>query len=517
MVENLLEGLTLLLRVDTFLMTGFGLMLGMTVGALPGFTTVMAMAIVLPVSFFMEPLVGIPFLIGVYKGGIYGGSIPAILINVPGTGASVATTFDGPALTKKGQSRKALDMALFSSVIGDLSSDVFTILMMAPLAALALLVGPPELAAIVLFSLIIISGTTHGVFVKGLIMCTFGIFLSMIGQDPLGGMSRFTFGFFQLKSGIPLLPLLIGLFALPEILSAVGDKTTAYIAGDKSVIKGSRLAWRELKRCTKTIFRSTGIGISLGMVPGVGQVVAAFVGYAAAKKRSKHPETFGKGELEGIAAAESANNAVNGPTLVPLLTLGIPGDNVTAILLGAFVAQGMRPGPQLMVEQAPMMYAILVAMLLANVIFVVLGYLTIPFFARIVSIPKSALLPVTAVFAFAGSYVFRSDPFDLVLLVFFGIFGFIAKKLKFDVTPLVMGFILGPILEYSFGQTVNLAGGSMFSYIIWERPFAGIVFVLSIVAAVTIIWGNYKKTKKKPVDDIAKNQAAKEEGTSLAD
>ena len=518
MLEHLLEGLTLLMRIDTFVMAGVGLMLGMAVGALPGFTTIMAMAILLPVSFFMDPLVGIPFLIGVYKGGIYGGSISAILINVPGTGASVATTFDGPALTKKGHSRKALDMALFSSVIGDLSSDVFTIMMMAPIAALALMVGPPELAAIVLFSLIIISGTTsNGVFVKGLIMCLFGIFLSMVGQDPLGGMSRFTFGFFELKSGIPLLPLLIGLFALPEILNAVSDKTTAYIAGNKSIIRGSRLLWSEFTRCLKTIFRSTGIGISLGIVPGVGQVVAAFVGYAAAKKRSKNPENFGKGELEGVAAAESANNAVNGPTLVPLLTLGIPGDNVTAILLGAFVAQGLRPGPQLMVEQAPLMYAILMAMLLANVIFLVVGYLCIPFFARIVSIPKSALLPVTAIFAFAGSYVFRSDPFDLVLLVFFGIFGFVAKKLQFDITPLVMGFILGPILEYSFGQTVNLAGGDIIAYIVQQRPIAGVIFVLSIVAAFTILWGNYKKAKKSSVDDIAKSHDFKKDSTSLAE
>ena len=514
MLENLFEGLMLLMRIDTFVMTGFGLLLGMTVGALPGFTTVMAMAIVLPISFFMHPLVGIPFLIGVYKGGIYGGSIPAILINVPGTGASVVTTFDGPALTKKGQSRKALDMALFSSVIGDLSSDVITILLMAPIAALALMVGPPELAAIVLFSLVIISGTTQGVFVKGLIMCSIGIFLSMIGQDPLGGMSRFTFGFFQLKSGIPLLPLLIGLFALPEILSAVGDKTTAYIAGNKSIIKGSRLAFSELKRCSRTIVRSTGIGVFLGMVPGVGQVVAAFVGYAAAKKASKHPETFGQGELEGIAAAESANNAVNGPTIVPMLTLGIPGDNVTAILLGAFVAQGLRPGPQLMVEQAPLMYAILLAMLFANLLFVVIGYLTIPFFARIVSIPKSALLPVTAVLAFAGSYVFRSDPFDLVLLVFFGVFGFVAKQLKFDVFPLVMGFILGPILEYSFGQTVNLAGGDMVSYIVNERPIAGVIFVISLIAVFVILWGHYKKQKKSPVDDIAINQSVSEDSDS---
>jgi putative tricarboxylic transport membrane protein len=483
MLEAFFQGIELVLRLDTFLMMGVGLVLGMFVGALPGFTTVMAMAVLLPLSFFLHPLVGIPFLIGVYKGGIYGGSVPAILVSMPGTGAAVATTFDGPALTKKRQSRKALEMALYASVFGDLSSDVITILLIGPIALLALQIGPPELAAVLLLSLVIIAVTGGGVIVKGLLMMLLGLYLAMIGQDPIGALSRFTFDSFSLRSGIPLLPMLIGVFALPEILIAVEKKAAAFIDRVPGARSGERLSFADFRRCFRTICRSTAIGTAIGAIPGVGQVVAAFMGYAAAKSASDHPETFGTGELEGVAAAEAANNAVNGPTLVPLLTLGIPGDNITAILLGAFVAQGLRPGPQLFNEQGGLVYAIMIAMVLANVLFLVLGYFLIPLFAKVVTLRKALLLPLTVVFAFAGTYVFRSDPMDLYFLVIFGAFGYAAKKLQFDVTPMVMGFILGPLLEYAFGQTVTLAQGNLTGYLLFDRPIA--VAILAVTPFIT--------------------------------
>jgi putative tricarboxylic transport membrane protein len=352
-------------------------------------------------------------------------------------------------------------MGLFASVFGDLTSDVVTILLIGPIALIAMQFGPPELAAIILLSLIIITATTGGVLVKGLLMMVLGIFFSMVGQDPLGAMQRFTFDFFAVKSGIPLLPMLIG----------------------------------------RTILRSTAIGTGIGVIPGVGQVVAAFVGYAAAKNASKTPEKFGKGELEGVAAAEAANNAVNGPTLVPLLTLGIPGDNVTAILLGAFIAQGLRPGPQLFNEQGPLVFAILVAMVAANVLFLFLGYFAIPLFAKVVTVRRSVLLPLTIVFAFAGSYVFRSNPFDLGILIFFGIFGYVAKKLRFDVTPLVMGFILGPILEYSFGQTISLAQGNLLGYLFLERPITSAILIATPFITVYLWWRAKRLRREHAIEE----------------
>ena len=501
MFESFIEGIGLALRWDTMIYISGGLFLGMFVGALPGFTTLMAMAILLPISFFLDPLLGIPFLIGVYKGGIYGGSIPAILVSMPGTGAAVATTFDGPSLTKKGQGRKALEIALFSSVSGDLSSDLITIALIGPIAAIALLLGPPELAAILLLALIVISATSSGVFVKGLLMLIVGLFFGMIGQDPIGALSRFSMGIPQIEAGIPLLPMLIGVFALPEIFTNIEKKTSSFIKVEELKVSGGRLTWKEFKSCIRTIMRSTVIGTSIGMIPGVGQVVAAFMGYAAAKSASTHPETFGKGEIEGIAAAEAANNSVNGPTLVSLLTLGIPGDNLTVILVGAFIAQGMRPGPQLMEEQGSLVFAILIAMVLANILFLGIGYLCIPLFARVVTIRKSFLLPLTLVFAFAGSWVFRAQPFDLAVLVFFGAFGYIAKKLHFDVTPMAMGFILGPTLEYSFGQSITLSNGQLFSYMVFERPITSVILALTPFITF-LMWRRSNRLRKQFGGDV---------------
>lgn len=496
MWEYFVEGVQLALRLDTFFMMSAGLLLGILVGALPGFTTTMALAILLPISFFLDPLVGIPFLIGVTKGGIYGGSIPAILVSIPGTGASVATTFDGPALTRKGQSRKAMEMALYASVFGDTASDIITMLFIAPIAIVALKFGPPELGAIILLSLVVITASASGVFVKGLVMLVVGLFFGLVGQDPLGGVSRFTFGLFDLRSGIPLLPMLIGVFALPEVFEALEKKGAAFVASHVAGRQGERLTLAEFRQSFRTILRSTGIGAAIGAIPGMGQVVAAMVGYTAAKNASPHPERFGKGELEGVAAAEAANNAVNGPTMVPLLTLGIPGDNVTAILLGAFIAHGMRPGPQLFQDQGALVFAILVAMVLANAMFLVLGYLTIPFFAKLVTIRKSLLLPLTLVFALTGSYVYQSSPFDLLLMVFFGVFGYVAKKLRFDVSPMVMGFILGPVLEYSLGQTLSLAQGDFLGFVFVERPIASATLLLTPVVT-WLLWRRAMRLRRE--------------------
>jgi putative tricarboxylic transport membrane protein len=468
MVETLLAGLDAALRVDTFIWISGGLLLGMLMGALPGFTTTMGMSVLVPIAFLVgDPLIGIPFLIGVYKGGIYGGSVPAILISMPGTGASIATIFDGHELTKKGQPRKALEMGLFASTISDLLSDLFTITMIIPVAAIVLNFGPPEIAAVMFLSLVIIAATSTGPVIKGLLMLGLGLWLGFVGADPFSGMERYTFGTSELYDGFHLIPMLIGLFALPEIFSAVetGDR----LGGRVARFVGERLRLDELKRSLPTILRSTAIGTGIGLVPGLGQTVAAMMGYIAAKNASKTPENFGKGELDGVAAAEAANNAVNGPTMIPLLTLGIPGDNVTALLLGAFMMQGLRPGPTLLESSGPIVFGILIVMLFANLLFLVIGYVTIPLFARVVTIKKSLLIPVTIMLAFSGTYLARGNPFDIITLMGFGVLGIIAKRAKFDVAPLVMGFILGRELEYTFGQTLSLAGDDLLGFALTER------------------------------------------------
>lgn len=468
MLEALLAGFDAALRVDTFIWMSAGLLLGMLMGAMPGFTTTMGMSVLMPIAFLVgDPLIGIPFLIGVYKGGIYGGSVPAILISMPGTAASVVTVMDGHELSKKGQPRKALDIALAASVISDFISDFLTLILIIPVAAIVLGFGPPEIAAIMFLSLVIVAVTATGPVLKGLLMLGVGFWLSFVGADPFSAMERYTFGTTELYDGFHLIPMLIGLFALPEIFNAVraGDRSGARVAS----LVGDRLSWTELKASLRTIFRSTGIGTAVGLVPGLGQTVAAMMGYIAAKNASKHPETFGKGDIDGVAAAEAANNAVNGPTMVPLLTLGIPGDNVTALLLGAFMMQGLRPGPTLFETSGTIVFAILIAMLFANLIFWVIGHYTIPLFSRVVTIKRSLLIPITIMLAFTGTYLARSNPFDLITLIGFGLLGLAARKASFDVMPMVMGFILGRELEYSFGQTVSLAGDNFLHFAFTER------------------------------------------------
>ncbi|KIT17576.1 tripartite tricarboxylate transporter permease [Jannaschia aquimarina] len=478
MWAELFSGLEMVLRPDTVAMTAAGLLLGIAVGSLPGFTTVMAMAVLLPISFFLDPLVGIPFLIGVYKGGIYGGSIPAILIGVPGTGASVATTYDGPALARKGKSKKALEMALYASVFGDTASSLLTILMIGPIALVAMRIGPPELAVVLAAAMAIIAVTASGPARKGILMLGLGCFVALVGQDPVHGVNRFTFDLFALQAGIDLLPLIIGLFAIPEILLAVEGKPKATPVARP---EGESLTMAELRASGRTILRSTAIGAGIGAIPGVGQVVAAFMGYAAARRAARDPSTFGHGDLDGVAAPEAANNAVNGPTMVPLLTLGIPGDNVTAILLGAFVAQGLRPGPQLFATDAATIYALLFSMVIACILLLVLGRLTIPLFAKVVAIPRAYMVPLTLVFAVAGTYVYRSNPMDLVVLMGFGLFGYAARKMAFDVTPMVMGFLLIGPFEYAVSQTLSLSRGDLVGYVVAERPVT--LILLALIAA----------------------------------
>lgn len=479
MLDTLSQAIALTFRPDIFLLMAVGLLAGMFVGAMPGLTATMAVAVLLPISFHIEPLLGIPFLIAVVKGGIYGGSIPAILMNIPGTGAAIATTFDGNPLAKQGKARKALELALFCSVIGDTASDIITILLIGFIAALALLIGPPELMAIVVFSLVLIASVGVGTTVKGGISAVLGLLFALVGHDPMSAASRFTFGVFELSKGIELLPMVIGLFAVPEILVALESKAITFVSGQTELSKGEeRLTWAEFRGCLRTIIRSIFIGTGIGAVPGVGSVPAAFVAYAAARRASPHPERFGKGELEGVAAPETANNAVNGPTMVPLLTLGIPGDNITAILLGAFMAHGLRPGPQMFQEQGPLVYAILILMLMANVLFIGLGYIFLPYFARIINIRKSALLPIIAAFAFVGAYA-NSSLFDLKVMLFFGGLGYFMRKMQFDLGPFIIAFVLQPVLETTFGQTLLYAKGHLLWFLFVRRPIAAAFLVMT--------------------------------------
>ncbi|KAA3623317.1 MAG: hypothetical protein DWQ08_11755 [Proteobacteria bacterium] len=475
-----------------------GVSLGIVAVALPGSTTATAMAVILPVSFFMDVQTGLAFLVGLYKGGIYGGSIPAILIATPGTGAAVATILDGPELVRAGKGRKALDMALYSSVAGDTASDLVTVMLIVPISILVLLAGPADLAAVLLAAIVIAVLAGSGSLLRNGIMALLGLLLATVGHDPIGYTPRLTFGIDILENGIPLLPMLVGLFAVPEIVRLLSGNRVDDTAGLASKRAGPALAWREFWNVRKTLARSAALGTVLGMIPGVGQPVAALLGYNVARRLSVEPGQFGRGSLEGIAAGEAANNAVNGPTLVPLLTLGIPGDKITAVMLGAFVAHGLRPGPQLIEQEGAVILALLLAMILANAVLLLLGKILLPVVSRLVAMPREYLAPLVLVVAATGAFLYRSESSDLYFMAAFGLAGIYFKRFDFDVSPMILAFILCEGLEYATGQTLNLARGREFDYLFRSNPGAFVVLALCLAVIAVVI---YRKISALRNDD----------------
>jgi len=500
MLEQLFHGLMLALAPLSILSVAVGVVVGILIGAIPGLTTTMGMAIFVPFTFFLPPMVGLPFLIGLYKGGIYGGSVPAILINAPGTGAAIATVFDGYELAKQGRANSALKVALFSSCAGDTMSDIFTIALAQSVVSVALLVGKPELFSILIFSLAIIATMTGGSVAKGLLAASFGLMLSTVGTD-IGGRWRFAFGNSDLAGGFSLITLLIGLFAFATIIERILESKTA---GEKQqeffkISKEDKLRWFEFRKCIPHILRSTGIGTFIGLVPAVGQPVAAFLGYSCAKRFSKEPEKFGKGSLEGVAGPEACNNAVNGPTLLPLLAFGIPGDMVTAVLLGALIVQGLRPGPGLFRNYGDIIYGVLMSMMVANVFMFIFGYIFAGLFSKIARINSKYLIPVVFALAIVGSYAVNNNLFDVGVMVFFGFVGFVLNRFDIPLAPLVITFLLGQGVETSLIQSLILFKGNPLGFVYRPFCFALLLFAVLLIFVPGIIhW--YKKYKSLKTD-----------------
>lgn len=476
-IDSLLAGLAFLANPWTILAAGFGLVVGIVVGALPGLTATMAVAVLSPFTFFMDAAIGIPFLLGVYKAAIYAGSIPAITINTPGTAAAAATALDGHWLARRGQARKALEMSLYASVFGDLLATFVLIFAATALATVALRFGAPEFAALFLFSLTMIAAVSGGSMVKGLISAAIGVFIACIGLDPMSGYNRFTFGSVDLMGGVSLVPLLIGMFALSEIL--IRSESLATGTADTRIGR-ERLSWREFRATLPTLFRSSGIGAFIGALPGLGAEISCWIAYGVAKRRSKRPQEFGRGSLEGIAAAEAGNNAVCPAALVPLLVFGIPGDTVTAILLGAFMAQGLTPGPMLFESHGATVYGLFAILLATNVMLLGFGLLAVRWLPRITLIPDGLLFPAVTILCFAGAYSVNSSLFDVFVMVAGGAAGYLMRKTGVPVPPLVIGLLLAPGLENSLRQTMMLSDNSLSIFV--ERPIAaGILALIALV------------------------------------
>ena len=438
------EVLQLFLSLDNILAIALGVLIGVVVGSIPGLTATMAVALALPFTFSMEPIAAILLLVGIYKGGMYGGSITAILIRTPGSPASACTLLDGYPLAQQGHAKKALKTALYSSVIADFISNIALIFFAAYLAKIALNFGAPEFFWLICFSLTIIISLASGSMVKGLLAALMGILLSLVGLDEVYGSQRLTFGNYNLMDSISFIPLLIGLFAIPEIIEFYRKKVSPHI---KAKASGVGMTLAEFKRCLKPIVRGSLFGVLIGAIPGTGATAAAFISYSDARRRSPNRDNFGKGEVEGVAAAEAGNNGVAGATMIPLLSLGIPGDVITAIILGAFMVHGLTPGPVMFQENLTLIYALFVGIMFSSLVLLVVGNGAIKYFSLIADIPKSILFPIVLMFCVYGAYAVNNDTFDVWLMLGFGVLGYIFNRAAIPAAPFLIGFILGPMFE----------------------------------------------------------------------
>ncbi|GGB54519.1 hypothetical protein GCM10011409_35160 [Lentibacillus populi] len=489
-ISSLIEPINILLLC-------VGVLAGIIVGALPGLTATMALALLLPFTFAMEADSSLITMGGLYIGGIYGGCISAILINTPGTPSAIATTFDGYPLAKKGKASHALITASISSGIGGVIGGLTLLFLTPVLAGWALNFGPPEYFWVALLGLAMIATLSAGSMLKGLIGGCIGLLLGTIGISPVGGESRFTFGFPELQSGLELIGILIAFFCIPEVISMIGNKAKSQksLNKEKGIVKN--LFFYIIKKPI-FIIRSSFIGIITGIIPGAGGNVAALLSYDAAVRFSKDKKSFGKGKIEGVMAAETSNNAEVGGSLVPLLSLGIPGAPPAAIILGALMMQGITPGPNLMAEQPSLVYTFLVSFVIANVVMMIFGLMGSRYIGKVLSLPVYYLAPSIMFLTIIGAYAIRNNLLDVAMLIGFGLLAYVLKNAGFDPAPIVLGLILGPIAERGLAQSILMgeASGGIFT-LFFTRPISVVLIILCFLSILLPLLGTIFKSKDK--------------------
>ncbi|MDK2824803.1 MAG: putative tricarboxylic transport rane protein [Clostridia bacterium] len=501
MLADFLTGLQNALHPLNLLIMSLALAGGIAIGTLPGLTATMGVALLVPLTFGMDPASGLLMLGAMYCGAIYGGANSAILINTPGTPSAVCTTFDGYPLTKQGRADEALFTALVSSVIGGIIGTIFLMFAAQPLALVSLKFGSPEYFWLAIFGLTIISSLSEGNMVKGLLGGALGLLLATIGIDPVTGHTRFTFGFRPLIEGVTLIPAMIGFFSFAQVLSLV-DEDQKYIA-EYSPIPGviGKVFSKLLKDCKNIILRSSLIGTFVGILPGAGGNVASFVAYNEAKRWSKNPDIYGTGAIEGVAASESSNNATVSSSLIPLLSLGIPGSPVAAVLLGGLLIHGMRPGAKLFIETGEVAYTFIIGLVVANLLMLFVGYLGMRIFAQVLNVPSHYITTIVIVLSFIGSYAIRNSLVDVVIMMVCGVLGYLGLKVGIQPGPIVLGLILGTIAEEGFTLSLLMskAQGSLLSTFV-TRPISAFLIFMCILSIVSPIYVRMKKSRKDKLE-----------------
>lgn len=480
-------------NIQVILMTLLGAAGGVLLGAIPGMTATMGVALLIPFSFGMDLIPSIGLLLGIYCGGMYGGSISAILIHAPGTPSAAATLLDGYPMCQKGEAGRALSVAMFSSFCGGVIGALVMTFLSPLIADMAMNFGPGEMFMLAVFGLSVIIAISGKSIAKGLITAFFGMLLCTVGLDPTNGVPRFI-GYSQtgLLEGFQFIPTLIGLFAVAEVIAGVERIIRGEEKQQESHEKITHVLpdFGTIKKIWPNILSGGLIGTFIGAIPGAGGDIAVFVSYGASKSASKHPELYGTGIPQGVAATESANNGCSGGAMIPLLSLGVPGDSVTAILLGAFIMKGIQPGPMMYISELPTVYRVFAALMLANLCMLIVGCCGVRFFAKIVSVEKKMLYPIILIISLLGAFSINKSVFDVGVCVAFGVLGWLMNKYEFPLSPILLALILGPMCEKNFVRYMNIQKGNFFA--ITQSPIA---MVFMITAIVVIIFSVYNQSK----------------------
>ncbi len=477
-MEILSTGLLTVCSPFGILMIVIGTVVGMFVGAMPGLGPSIGIALLIPFTYTMEAQYALLLLVSLYMAAEYGGSISAILLSTPGTSAAAATVLDGYPMGRKGRTAEALGISLTASSVGGMIGAIALIIFAKPLAEVALIISPAGYFAIGLFGLTTVASLSGGSVWKGILGAALGLAVSTIGIDPIAGTPRFAYGFFELYEGVPVLAALIGLFALSEAFAMAENPGALERVKEKFGLVFIGL--KQMKELFSTMIMGSVVGTFLGILPGVGGNIACWVAYARAKKRSKHPERFGQGEPKGVAAPEAANNATVGGALIPMLALGVPGSPTTAVLMGALVLHGLRPGPQLFQDAPVVVYSLFLGLIACVIAMYVIGVVTLPFWARVMALPTSVLSVLIVVLSLIGAYTIRTLMFDVYLTVLFGIIGYLLKKVGFSMAPILLAMVLGYLIESNFRTALVSTEGD---YSIFLTDGVSLLFlVLSIFA-----------------------------------
>ncbi len=490
---GLFSGFQIVLQPANFLYCFIGVFIGTLIGVLPGIGPIGAMSILLPTTFGISPVSAIIMLAGIYYGAMYGGSTTSILVNIPGESASVVTCLDGYQMARQGRAGPALGISAFGSFIGGTFSIIALMFLAAPLAKVALKFGPPEYFSLMCLCLTILVYLAKGSVIKAIVMGLFGLLLSTVGLDLTTGKPRFAYGSPTLYDGIGMVPLVMGLFGISEVFSNIEGTLERRIF--KSKIKNLLPNLDDWKKSSWPIIRGSILGFLLGILPGGGSITSSFISYTVEKKFSKHPEEFGKGAIEGVAGPETANNASAGGAFIPLLILGIPPNAVMAVLLGALIIQGVAPGPTLISDHPDIFWGVIASMYLGNAMLLLLNLPLIGMWVKVLKVPYGILMPLILLFCLIGSFSLNNNIYDVVIMVIFGIIGYILRKFEYEEAPLVLAFILGPIMETAFRRSLIMSDGK-FS-IFWTRPISAVALGIAVLLFISTGLSLYRKSKEK--------------------